>query len=389
MRENKCVPASVFLVNANFPFGFLATDLIKFFPRRGQAVLLSFPDHQRVVAIGPSARILQQELKSLTDKPLLEDIFLEDYDAIWGLLELASPANYDCFHKALADAEECGIVLDFRLEKLLEAALRLSSQITDPWDLSRVDISTLVCRLTREIHGEIRRAQALVVGCGSFSKNLINDLSKAGLTNVTAVARDVTEAEKFAISIGGHFVPFESLDFSVQEADIVITDIGDGRITLKTETIARALRARKFSPILLIDGGIPCDIAPGVDSLENAYLFSCDDLERMIFSAPNKGSLKTNTEHQILSALGKYLDVTVSDDITRLASEIGQKLGASLQAPELEVFQDRLRIRLAAIAAGSDELPAEISQVLELVFLNGRNRSPGIKGRRRIAYDQV
>jgi glutamyl-tRNA reductase len=43
----------------------------------------------------------------------------------------------------------------------------------------------------------------------------------------------------------------------------------------------RALRQRRWRPVLLIDAGVPGDIDPAVGALDGAFLYTLDDLERV------------------------------------------------------------------------------------------------------------
>jgi glutamyl-tRNA reductase len=43
----------------------------------------------------------------------------------------------------------------------------------------------------------------------------------------------------------------------------------------------RALKRRRHRPVLVIDGGVPGDVEPTVDELDDAFVYTLDDLEQV------------------------------------------------------------------------------------------------------------
>jgi glutamyl-tRNA reductase len=61
----------------------------------------------------------------------------------------------------------------------------------------------------------------------------------------------------------------------------LLAALGVGRITIDVGLVRRALRARRQRPILLVDAAVPRDIDPEVASVDDAFLYDLDDLERL------------------------------------------------------------------------------------------------------------
>jgi len=76
-------------------------------------------------------------------------------------------------------------------------------------------------------------------------------------------------------------MPLSSSQKYLEEADIVIASATTSLPIIGKGALESALRARKNKPILLIDLAVPRNIEPEVKSLEQVYLFSIDDIEKI------------------------------------------------------------------------------------------------------------
>ena len=73
----------------------------------------------------------------------------------------------------------------------------------------------------------------------------------------------------------------ETLPALLVKSDIVLTSMNSRRLTLSIDTTREALKQRRRKPMFLIDIGVPGDIDQTIEFLEDAYLYSLDDLERV------------------------------------------------------------------------------------------------------------
>ena len=73
----------------------------------------------------------------------------------------------------------------------------------------------------------------------------------------------------------------EELDQGLVRADITVTAAGLGKYLVDKEAVDRALRSRRYRPMLFLDGGLPNDIEPEVHDLGDAFVYTLDDLEQV------------------------------------------------------------------------------------------------------------
>src|SRR6185369_9762604 len=88
--------------------------------------------------------------------------------------------------------------------------------------------------------------------------------------------------ERLAGDFGGEAVRFEELFEHLHRADIVLSSTGAPHIIIGPKDVEEAVRRRRFKPMFFIDIAVPRDIDPKIDDLENAYLFTVDNLQEIV-----------------------------------------------------------------------------------------------------------
>jgi glutamyl-tRNA reductase len=74
----------------------------------------------------------------------------------------------------------------------------------------------------------------------------------------------------------------EEIPDYLHEADIVISSTASPLPIIGKGMVERALKARRFKPMFLVDIAVPRDIEAEVDELSDAYLYTVDDLQGII-----------------------------------------------------------------------------------------------------------
>jgi glutamyl-tRNA reductase len=142
-------------------------------------------------------------------------------------------------------------------------------------------MSHVAVEVARDLFGRFDRLSLLWLGLGEMGEMLSDDFAAAGVTQRLVMHASAARAEAVAHRLGCNFAPWAELEQHLADADIVIADAGTGRFALARAQVAAALRRRRNRPILLIDAGVPADIEPGTGTLEDAFVYDLDDLERL------------------------------------------------------------------------------------------------------------
>jgi len=183
-----------------------------------------------------------------------------------------------CF-RAAQDAGITGPFLAAAGQAAFAAAKRVRSET--PVGQQASSMTLVATQVARDLFGRFDELSLLWLGLGEMGEMLIDDFAAAGVGQRLLMHVSPRRAEATARRLGCNFAPWEELDRHLADADIVISDAGTGRFTLRRDQVAAALKRRRHRPVLLIDAGVPADFEPGSGELEDAFVYDLDDLERL------------------------------------------------------------------------------------------------------------
>ena len=176
-------------------------------------------------------------------------------------------------------AARCGMVGP-DLETLLQAAYVAAKRVRSETPIAErsVTLASGAVQIARDLHGDLTGVNGLILGLGDMGDLIGGQLRLAGLVRM-ALTGPSRRSEAEARRMGCNFVPFEALDDALAEADIIVTASGAGRYLVTAEAMERVLKRRRHRPVLVIDGGVPGDVEPAVHDLDDAFVYTLDDLE--------------------------------------------------------------------------------------------------------------
>jgi len=182
-------------------------------------------------------------------------------------------------YKKAHQAGMSGVDLDFLIDK----AFAISDRVLMETEISRspVSIPAAAAQVTRDLHGDLAQCDALLIGAGEMGEMLATSLLSAGLSHLVVTHPIISKAEALGQQLNCHIGPIEELLQLLVNSDIVLTSMNSRRFSLTRDTITSATTMRRRKPILLIDAGVPGDIDHTTEELEDAFLYTLDDLERV------------------------------------------------------------------------------------------------------------
>ncbi|WP_255448611.1 glutamyl-tRNA reductase [Telmatospirillum sp. J64-1] len=169
------------------------------------------------------------------------------------------------------------------MESLLQAAFTTAKRVRSETAIAErpVSIAAAAAQFARDLHGDLSRASALLVGAGDMGELVAEALRNSGLSRLVVTAPRASRAEALAKSLDASCRPFEDLPAALADADIVLSSVGGRGIVLTADLVQAALKKRKRKPIFLVDAGIPGDVDTAVNNLDGAFLYDLADLERI------------------------------------------------------------------------------------------------------------
>ena len=178
---------------------------------------------------------------------------------------------------AVKQAKAKGFIGTF-MERLLNSVMQSSKAIKTNTALSggTVSVSFAAVQYIKEHIENIKEKKIVLVGTGKIGKstcrNLIHYLNTQ---NIVLINRTKETATTLAGELGLKSAPMEDLQKEIADASVIIVS------TSATEPVIVKDHLEGFSPRLLIDLSVPCNVAPEVATLTGVSLLNVDTLSKI------------------------------------------------------------------------------------------------------------
>ena len=150
-----------------------------------------------------------------------------------------------------------------------------------------VSLGFAAAKLVTQIFDDMAKRTLLVVAAGEMNRLVATHIAGLGVGRVIICNRNPERAEALAAELrqAGREVrtePLSALPDVLAEADIVSSCSGSMDALIDKGMTLKALKRRRYQPILMIDLAVPRDIDPTISRIDDVYLYSVDDLQHVI-----------------------------------------------------------------------------------------------------------
>jgi glutamyl-tRNA reductase len=282
VRERLAVPAE--LVAARL-------QALKGLPGVREAMLLSTCNRLEVFAIADGRGAGEDILESLGPVAAPHAVCRFDEEAARHLFRVA--ASLDSM--VVGEAQILGQVKDAaglaqqagtlgpELQRALARATTAAKRVRTETEIARgaVSVSSVAVQLARKLLGELQGCSVLLLGAGDMAQLAARELRAQGAKEILVANRSAQRAEELAREVDGVPVSLAELPQLLERADVAVCSTGAAHFVVTREMMARAVKARRYRPIFLVDLTLPRNVDPGANELENVYVYDLDDLERV------------------------------------------------------------------------------------------------------------
>jgi glutamyl-tRNA reductase len=185
----------------------------------------------------------------------------------------------DAYQIAL-DRGETGPVLN----RMFQSALEVGKRVRNETELGTrpVSVAFASVKLAERIFGKLNTHRALIVGAGATSEQVVKHLCDRGIKQLRVINRTPEHAVDLAARFNGEVVPWENLSAALEWPDLIVTSVSSTEPILTRAMISQAMSARGNRPLLMIDLGVPRNVASDVAEIYNTYLYNIDDLTEIV-----------------------------------------------------------------------------------------------------------
>ncbi|GAA4876754.1 glutamyl-tRNA reductase [Ferrimonas pelagia] len=264
--------------------------------RTGEAVIVSTCNRTELYTnqVG-SDRLIGwlSQFHNLDEAELRQCIYLHtDQKAVQHLLRvsagldslvLGEPQILGQIKKAFFDAREMGTIAH-TLDRLFQHTFKVAKRIRTETEIgaSAVSVAFAAVNLAKHIFDDLSKSRVMLVGAGETIELVARHLGEQGAGEIVVANRTLARAQGMAQEFGADAITLPQIPEYLPQCDIVISSTASPLPILGKGMVENALKKRRQQAMLLVDIAVPRDIETEVGDLENAYLYTVDDLQGIV-----------------------------------------------------------------------------------------------------------
>lgn len=232
--------------------------------------------------------------------------------------------------RAANEAGSLGTLLHQLFQRTFSVAKEVRSQTAI--GAHSVSMAAAAVKLAERVFGDLEQTRVLFIGAGEMIDLCATHFAAAQPKGMTVANRTTERAEILASRFGAATLKLADLPDHIAEYDIVVSCTASSLPILGLGMVEKATRQRRHRPIVMVDLAVPRDIETEVGRLADVYLYSVDDLGRMVQSASDarqaavvqaEAIIETRVQH-FMHWLESRANVPVILDYQQAADQVRQ-----------------------------------------------------------------
>ncbi len=268
------------------------------------------------------------------------------------------------------------------LNRLFQGALEVGKRVRTETELGTrpMSVASAGVKLAERIFGKLNERSALVLGAGTISEQVVEQLRSRGIARLFVMNRSRERAEKLAQQFGGKIVGWGEWETALKGPDVVVASLSAEQPVLRREMLARAMAARGNRALLLMDLGLPRNIEAAAAELYNVYVYNVDDLTDIVQqNRQARESEIPRAEAIVEEHLAKFLSWQASVELVGLVEELRSRLRSERGA----FLSSRLETMNHLSAADIRRIETLMDDLLKKLLLEPAERLRGERELRR------
>ena len=173
-----------------------------------------------------------------------------------------------------------GVTFDRLFQKTFSVAKEVRTETNI--GASAVSVAFAAVNLAKHIYGKLDKTKVLLIGAGETIELVAKHLYQNEPQKITVANRTIERARSLADEVSADVIALAQLPERLHQADIVISSTASTLPIIGKGVVEQALKQRRYKPMLFIDIAVPRDIESQVGELDDAYLYSVDDLQAIV-----------------------------------------------------------------------------------------------------------
>ena len=294
------------------------------------------------------------------------------------------------------------------ISRCLERAFRVAKRVRTETEIAQggANVASVAVEVARRVF-DLSGKSVLLLGAGKMGTLAARHLRGAGAARIAVANRSIEKAVQLAATVEGVAQPWTKLPELLAGSDVVISSTGSTEPILNKKLVRKALKKRRYKPIVIVDIAVPRDADPEIGTLDGVYLFDIDDLEKVVAENLRLRGREADAAEQLVRtevtsfeawSRGRSAVPTIKglrEHFTRVASEEADRMAAAIAAENDPKKRERLAHQLSQriankllhtpmlalkggsdVAGGSEEELEELIRTANALFALGDEREP-------------
>ncbi len=239
--------------------------------------------------------------------------------------------------KTSFDQARVGNSINAILGRLFQHSFNVAKRVRTDTEIGShpVSVAFTAVNLSKQIFGSLSELQALLIGAGETIELVARHLRSQNIGSMVIANRSLERASKLAQEVGAGAVQISDVPEQLEKADIVISSTASQLPILGKGATESALKKRKHKPIFMVDLAVPRDIETEVGSLDDIYLYTIDDLNRVVDKNQHTRVLAAEAAQEIINMEVKTFEQWL---VTHQAADEIRQLRASADKIKQQCF---------------------------------------------------
>lgn len=174
-----------------------------------------------------------------------------------------------------------------RLGKLFESAFSVAKKVRTQTEIGMnpISVAYLAVRLAERIFTRINEQVVLLIGAGDTAHLMLKHLHSSGVRHFIIANRTLANSQILARTVADtalvEIIELGMVPDILSRADIVVTTTAAPLPIVGKGMVEKAIKARKYKAMFMIDLAVPRNIEPQVQQISDVYLYGVDDLQNI------------------------------------------------------------------------------------------------------------
>ncbi|MYN14795.1 glutamyl-tRNA reductase [Pusillimonas sp. TS35] len=198
---------------------------------------------------------------------------------------LGEPQILGQMKDAVRAAEQAG-ALGTLLHQLFQRTFSVAKEVrsTTAIGAQSVSMAAAAVRLAERVLGDLSRCNVLFIGAGEMIELCATHFAAASPQQMVVANRTLERGEALASRFMAKSMKLSDIPEKLADFDVIVSCTASTLPIIGLGMVERVTRVRRHKPMVMVDLAVPRDIETEVGRLADVYLYTVDDLGRMVQS---------------------------------------------------------------------------------------------------------